>query len=307
MRRPDFIIIGAMKAGTTTLWEYLRRHPEIFMCYPKEPQFFSREHIFQRGVEWYEDLFAEATGTQVCGEASTCYSRAPHFSPVAKRIFDHCPDVKLIYILRNPVERAYSHYAHLMRERFVRKKGPITGFAEALAESPEIVDASRYAYQIEQYRQYFSEEQILILDFEDLRTDPALTLRRVQQFLGVAHCNTTDENLHANERGSGIAQIGWRKTVRRIRRTPLLDSVFDCLPSVIRQRIGRMIRAEAIATRVMRHRERAFKRQLPPFDETTRALLQQALEEDEAQLRRLLNWAPGSDHRAELHSAGQNA
>src|SRR5690242_14831106 len=82
-RLPDFVVIGGMKCGSTTLFEYLCRHPDVFMCTPKEPGYFSREKVMARGEAWYRSLFADAKPTQLCGEASTCYTRWPHFGDVA--------------------------------------------------------------------------------------------------------------------------------------------------------------------------------------------------------------------------------
>ena len=115
-RLPDFMLIGAMKSGTTTLHAYLSRHPGLFLCTPKEPGFFSRDERYARGLDWYRELFTDAQPEQLCGEASTCYSRWPHFENAAPRIAADVPGAKLLYITRDPVERAYSHYRHLMEE-----------------------------------------------------------------------------------------------------------------------------------------------------------------------------------------------
>ncbi|NER32103.1 MAG: sulfotransferase domain-containing protein, partial [Symploca sp. SIO1C4] len=77
MRLPDFLIIGAAKSGTTTLYKYLCRHPQICMSNPKEPDFFAIDHIYDQGIDWYSSLFSEARLKQVCGEASTTYTRLP--------------------------------------------------------------------------------------------------------------------------------------------------------------------------------------------------------------------------------------
>ena len=109
---PDFIIIGAAKSGTTSLYKYLCRHPQIFMCTPKEPDFFSIDANYFKGIDWYYSLFNEASPTQVCGEASTTYSRWHQHPKAAERIYQSLGQVKLIYIMRHPVDRAYSFYVH---------------------------------------------------------------------------------------------------------------------------------------------------------------------------------------------------
>jgi hypothetical protein len=114
-RFPDFLIIGSAKSGTTTLYECLQRHPNIFLPALKEPQFFSKNSVFEQGAAWYKALFAQAEDSQICGEASTTYTRWPHTPDVPRRIMNLLPNPKFIYLMRNPVERAYSHYCHHMR------------------------------------------------------------------------------------------------------------------------------------------------------------------------------------------------
>ena len=114
MKLPDFIIIGAAKAGTTSLYALLDRHPDIFMPAHKEPEFFARDDHYAKGIDSYATLFEGATPHQQVGEASTLYSLAPFFGHTAGRIKAHLPQVKLIYVMREPVARAYSFYVQLI-------------------------------------------------------------------------------------------------------------------------------------------------------------------------------------------------
>ncbi|MFC1759697.1 sulfotransferase domain-containing protein, partial [Planctomycetota bacterium] len=107
---PNFMIIGASKCGTTSLWEYLNRHPDVFWANPKEPMYFNWELKRPREIEWYASLFADAADKQAIGEATTSYTYAPHTAKVPQRIHQLLPDCKLVYILRPPVARTYSHY-----------------------------------------------------------------------------------------------------------------------------------------------------------------------------------------------------
>jgi hypothetical protein len=110
-RYPDFFIIGAARAGTTTLATELSHHPKVFVCDPKEPFFFSHESVRARGCEsWYQGLFARRRPDQICREASTSYSCWPECGDVAGRIALAMSGARLIYLIRHPVERAYSHY-----------------------------------------------------------------------------------------------------------------------------------------------------------------------------------------------------
>ncbi|GBF81428.1 sulfotransferase domain-containing protein [Aphanothece sacrum] len=192
MRKPDFIIIGAAKSGTTTLYQYLCRHPQIYMSTPKEPDFFSLEKSYARGIDWYESLFKDATPDQICGEASTTYSRYEQHPKAAERIAKYCPNVKLIYIMRHPLDRAYSFYAYrfkgtqLNQEFHVARNELMTAktFEEAIAQQSEFIDSSYYLEQIERYLPFFPRESFLFLLMEDLIEKPASTLNQILTFLG---------------------------------------------------------------------------------------------------------------------------
>ena len=111
-RLPDFVIVGAAKSGTTTLREHLLRHPDVFMCQPNEPCFFDANANWSRGLDWYKGLFAPADDDQLLGESSTNYTRYPQVLDVPHRIHDAIPGAQLIYIMRDPVLRTYSHFVH---------------------------------------------------------------------------------------------------------------------------------------------------------------------------------------------------
>ena len=107
--RPNFLLIGSQKCGTSTWWEILRRHPQIFMSAAKELDFFSHDYIYDRGWAWYETLFSGADGKLAIGEGSTAYTRKARFPETSCRIARHLPDAKLIYIVRNPIARIESY------------------------------------------------------------------------------------------------------------------------------------------------------------------------------------------------------
>jgi hypothetical protein len=175
---PTFIIIGAAKCGTTSLSAYLRRHPQVFVTEPKEPHFFS--HRWKMGLAWYEGLFQGSDTHPARGEASTSYTQAPHPQGVPERIASVVPDAKLIYLLRNPVERIRSQYVH-----FVDRGREDRPLHQAVAENPIYLDSSRYAFQIETYLEHFDRQRLLVLSSEDLRHNRRAVLRRVFDFIGV--------------------------------------------------------------------------------------------------------------------------
>jgi hypothetical protein len=170
-----------MKGGTTSLYHYLRAHPQIYMPPFKAPEFFAGGSHWQRGIDWYRRQFAGAGPDAVAiGEASNVYTKYPRYQGVPERIAGHIPDVRLIYVVRNPIDRIRSHYQTRAAEG--TEKQP---FDVAVFENPIYLDYSRYSVQLEQYANHFAREQLLILTSEDLRTDRERTVRRAYEFLGV--------------------------------------------------------------------------------------------------------------------------
>jgi hypothetical protein len=177
---PNFLVIGAMKAGTTSLHRYLREHPQVFMPAEKELDFFVAEKRWRRGRSWYEAQFAAADGAIAIGEASPTYTMFPLFAGVAGRVAELLPHARLVYLVRHPIERMRSHYLHEVEKG--RERTPI---GRALVTDPRYLDTSRYAMQVEQYLAGFSPQRLLVITTEQLRDERAATVRRVQAFLGV--------------------------------------------------------------------------------------------------------------------------
>jgi hypothetical protein len=169
-----------MKAGTTSLYHYLAPHPEIFMASVKELDFFVEGANWRRGLAWYARQFDGAGDATVAGEASTAYSKHPIVAGVPDRIASVVPDAKIVYVLRDPIERIRSHYRH--RVAIGSERAPL---AEAVLRDPIYVVCSSYGMQIERYLDRFPRERLLLLTAERLRTDREATVRRVYGFLGV--------------------------------------------------------------------------------------------------------------------------
>ena len=288
-RRPDFMIIGAMKSGTTTLYEYLDRHPGVFMCSPKEPLFFSREEVYARGLEWYFSLFGEAGSSQICGEASTCYSRWPHFGDVPARIKDAVPQARFIFVMRHPVERAYSHYRHEMQERQLLRGGKIVPFEAALAEVPEIVDASLYRVQIEKYLERFPRERLLLLFFEELTAQPGPVLDEVQRFLGLDHDpRLLEAKIAANAFGSWTSRRDMRILVDSIRDAPVVSAVRKLVPQPLRSFLRARLEHPSVAAFASRRRVQTLERQLTPLTGATRKQLLERFARPNQELEELM-------------------
>jgi hypothetical protein len=177
---PNLVVIGAHKAGTTSLQFYLGLHPQIQMSDPKELDFFLEEHGWKKGVAWYASHFHGPE--PVHGEGSPSYTLFPIHTGIAQRMSELLPDARLIYILRDPIERMLSHYNHRVSVGWESR--PLD---EALLDEGEnrYLTTSRYCMQLEEYRRFYPASRILILTSEELATRRATTLRRTFEFLGV--------------------------------------------------------------------------------------------------------------------------
>jgi hypothetical protein len=185
MTLPNFLIGGAGKSGTTTLWAVLRRHPQVFMPRVKDVSFFSSDvaprSVYHHGIDWYGGLFAGAEGRIAIGEASVAYLYDPE-SP--RLIQKHLGMPRMVFILRDPCERTYSHYWQ-ERKRGVR----LPPFDDLMRTAPPLFErmlrSGRYATHLGRYLQHFPRERVLALRYEHLRDTPDVLYRRVCEFLGV--------------------------------------------------------------------------------------------------------------------------
>ncbi len=197
MRLPDFLGIGTQKGGTTYLYELLKHHPQVFLAYPKEQHFFSLH--WHRGFDWYCNQFDKAVTGQICGEITPYYM----FHPEApSRIASLLPKVKLVVLLRDPVERALSQYFHSCRlgleplnleEAFAEESRRLIACAEILKNGlPHIshqqhsyLSRSRYEVQLQRFKLLFTSDQILLLRSEDLFSSPSATWEKIINFLNL--------------------------------------------------------------------------------------------------------------------------
>jgi hypothetical protein len=265
---PNFLVIGAMKSGTSSLHRYLRSHPHVFTTKRKEPEFFtagSRIGNWERGLRWYEELFEDAGDAIAVGEASISYTQYPLIRGVPARIAQVLPDVRLIYLVRHPVERMVSHY--WMRVRNDRESERID---DALHARSHYLDISRYAMQIEQYLEHFPLKRILVVKSEDLLVEREATLARVFTFLGV------DPDLLAEipkqEHGRG-------EHSRRSRRP--IDSALRYVPGY-----RALAKVSPEPLKVLKHRlttEQTVSR--PPISSLHKQELEDVLREDVRRLR----------------------
>lgn len=176
---PDLIVIGAQKCGTSGLHYYLSLHPEVSMSNPKEVNFFISERNWGRGVEWYSRHFDP--GARCNGEASPNYTAFPQHVGVPERMHSVVPDAKLIYLVRDPLERIAAHWVHNYAKR--REKGNLS--ETLLHPNTSYVARSKYFSQLQRFLEFYGPEQVLVIENAQLRDDRAATLRRVFEFAGV--------------------------------------------------------------------------------------------------------------------------
>ena len=184
MPLPDFIIGGAPKAGTTALFRYLSQHPDVFTTQPKEPHYFASSALgkpvqFDYTREEYEALFADRRPGQAAGEGSTEYLQ--HAEAVAPALAMAVPNLRLIFSLRDPVERAYSYYWFRLHTGVIGAGTPFSDYRKGL----RLLKAGDYFSTLTTYYEHFTPEQILVILSEDLRHDTRATLARVCEHIGV--------------------------------------------------------------------------------------------------------------------------
>jgi hypothetical protein len=178
---PDFVVIGAMSAGTSTLYRTLQEHSSINMAVVKNPNFFNtsedRKGNWELGPAWYQDLFLPRAGLR--GESSDAYTRFPATTGAASRIKKTNPLTKLIYLIRNPIDRTLSHYLHNVLNGTERR------VLVDVFQSPEsnYVLTSMYLMQLDPFLRRFPRKQLFILISERLWDKPNEELSRLYDFL----------------------------------------------------------------------------------------------------------------------------
>jgi Sulfotransferase domain len=175
--RPNLLVIGAAKCGTTSLHAYLNAHPEIAMS-REDLDFFVEEKNWSRGLEWYEAQFVDAPAR---GDSSVSYAAFPEYRGVPDRIARTLPDARLIYLVRDPVERVVSHFFH----HSIRYPGESLDELATSDLGRRLVDVSRYWTQLSRYLEHVPAEQILVVDSDELNERRRETLERIFGFVGV--------------------------------------------------------------------------------------------------------------------------
>lgn len=205
----DFFIVGAPKSGTTSLYHYLSKHPQVEMSSQKEPDYFSDKAIHEQGMYYaknrvdtldkYESLFVQKESV-VYGEASVSYL---FYENVAEDIKKYNPNAKIIIMLRDPIERAFSHYLMdyrlgLISDSFENVLAKISKHKNAHLFYQQYIEVSKYAKQIQRYLDFFKKENILFIDYEDFKKNVSKTVDQVYNFLNISSEFVADINTKHN-------------------------------------------------------------------------------------------------------------
>jgi hypothetical protein len=234
---PNLIVVGGLKCGTTSLHHYLNLHPEVEMSRPKELNFFVAELNWPLGPDWYASHFSGRASVR--GESSPHYTNRPRFEGVAERMRSVVADARLVYMVRDPIDRMLSHYLHNVGGGYDDRT-----LADAFAD-PEsaYVTRSRYFFQLEPYLEEFGPERIEIVGREELKRDRPATMRRVFAFLGVDPGFSSEQFEREWETGTGKGRGRFRLMDRAVRLPGLraVDRNFDRLPEPLRWAVEQVV------------------------------------------------------------------
>ena len=274
MSKPDFILVGAMKCGTSTLAAQLGQQAGVFMTDPKEPNFFSDDAVYAQGTDWYGALFEGAAAGDLKGEASTHYTKLPTYPQTLTRMQRMLGkgDVKLIYMIRNPMARAVSHYIHEWTE------GRLGRDADAAFQTcPEIVEYGRFAMQITPFIEAYGKEAVFLTSLEQIKSDPDGEFARVADFLGLQNATWVHDMPAQNvsaERMRSNALVDW--TIQN----PVLRSLrHKLVPKGLRTRI----------------RQKFTMQDRPDIPEALQARMRATFAQDRADLAKLFPDHPALD------------
>lgn len=257
MVKVNFLIIGAAKSATTSLCDALSLHPDICFCQPKEPQFFSKTD-WRLNIDSYHQLFTKKA--KLYGDGSTNYSKYPSFNlNIHSDIYEYNPDMKIIYMIRNPIDRIKSQYIHMYKRGHETTKD----MNEAIQNNSDYINYSKYAMQIEPYIEQFGKSNVRILIFDDYIQEPQNVYNNVCNFLEIEPMIIDSEKLNKNTSHS------YR----------IVHYKYDN-PKTITEKLKKMI---LIAENIF------FKKKYPKISEENKQLIIQSVEEDIRKMEQLTN------------------
>ncbi len=289
MPLPNFLILGAAKSGTTALYHYLKQHPQVYMSPEKEPNFFAFEgqEVCFRGpgdetisetaittLGKYKEQFQAVSNEIAIGEASPWYLYSERAAENTRR---YAPDMKLVTVLRNPVDRAFSSYLHVVRdgrESLTFEEG-LRAEKERIAQGWEYIwhyqRAGLYAAQVERFLKLFRREQMRFYLYDDLSKDPVCFLKDLYEFLGVDTDFVVDTSFKPNTTGVPKNRLLGRLLLRP---NPLKSTVRLLVPGKVRYSLSQRINQRLLAK--------------PPLSKETREKLSNSYKKDILSLQDLI-------------------
>jgi hypothetical protein len=233
-RLPDFLILGAPKSGTTSLSAWLSAHVDVFVPPQKELNFFNSADRWAEGLEWYAGELAGG-GERMAGEATPTYLHDPD---AAERIASTIPNARFIALLREPVDRAWSHYTY-DRDLDLRATPPFEEIAASAGEPDEhrYLTQGRYVRHLRRYASLLSRDQILVLWFDDLRDRPEVTWRAACEHLGLT-AEPVPESV------GSVHNRHYRLRAPWVRRQMVRRRAWKRLPFGLAPRLDRLLRSE---------------------------------------------------------------
>ncbi len=229
---PNLIIIGAQKCATTSLHYYLSLHPEVCMSREKELNFFYGKN-WSKGIEWYKSNFT--CNAEIYGESSPNYTFFPFIEGVPERVYSIVPKARLLYIIRNPLDRIISHYIHA----YSINREPRT-IEDSLMQSDNnrYISVSKYYMQIEQYLKYFPRANIMIGTLEDLQSDVREAMREIFKFLDVDSAFYSPKFLNVLHKSSHMRK---KNATGLFLKSIAESSIRKFFPTDLRMRVGNFL------------------------------------------------------------------
>jgi hypothetical protein len=234
---PNLVIIGGLKCGTTSVHHYLGLHPQVQMSKPKELNFFAEELNWDLGLDWYRGRFDDRF--PVRGESSPHYTNLPRFAGVAERIHQHCPEAKLIYMVRDPISRILSHWRHAVGAGYETRP-----MEEVLGRDDQgYVTRSLYWMQLQPYLELFDRSQIELVTQEELQEEREQTMQRVFRFAGVDDSFTHPQFDREWEKSTAKESDRYQFMEKLIKLPGFrsFDRNFDRLPEPLRWRVEKVV------------------------------------------------------------------
>jgi len=232
---PNFIIIGSMKCGTTSLAYYLSQHPEVFISNPDKIDFFSKDHLYEKGLDWYESFFNDTENAIAIGEGTDNYTNSyeNRCERSAQRISENLPACKLIYITKHPIKQIESAWMH----RYAGKR-ETRSFNDAVLHSPfNYLETANYKKQLKHYYDRFPPDQIKVFFTEDLASNRQEFVRSCLSFLGV---DPEIEYIDFNPQNISSGKLLDKPFTKMLRHFPFMDHLGKNLPPSIKRRMEKI-------------------------------------------------------------------